>query len=139
TLTDRALPNLFPTTDTGLFRLTMERAVGIEQPPPTLNAIVSTNLGGIQPNNNTGVGALGTQNFFDRLARKRVVVLLTDGESRGFDAGPVAKQLGTNPGVRLVIIHVWSSDERVFGDDGKPEKGYHVIPTSRSLLDSLAS
>ena len=33
-LTDRALPHLFPSADEDAFRATVERAVGIERPPP---------------------------------------------------------------------------------------------------------
>ena len=32
--TDRLLPNLFPTSDPGAFAATVDRAVGIERPPP---------------------------------------------------------------------------------------------------------
>jgi hypothetical protein len=67
TITDRALPDLFPTSDLGVFELAMTRAVAVEQPPPTLNAVVATKT--------DAVGNLGTQNFFSPSARRRVVVL----------------------------------------------------------------
>jgi hypothetical protein len=130
TLTDRVVPNLFPTADASTFRLTMQRALAIEQPPPLLSAVTSTNVGAL--------GALGTQNYFGRSARHRLVVFLTDGESRGFDEGEVGKSLSAGPGVALVIVHVWSADESVF-DAGKREQGYHTNPDSGQSLDSLAS
>jgi hypothetical protein len=132
TVTDRAVPNLFPSADLGEFALTMNRAVEIEQPPPTLDAVVATNI--------SAIGALGTQNFFDAppAGRHRVVVFLTDGESRGFDPGPVARALAAGPGVDLVIVHVGSTHESVW--DGKTrERGFHADPASDERLASLAS
>jgi hypothetical protein len=109
----------------------MERAVDIEQPPPNLGAVVSTNLDALK--------ALGTQNFFEPSARRRLVVLLTDGESRRFHTDEIAKALRSGPGVKLVIVHVWSADESVFTEDGKREQGYHVNPDSTARLREIAS
>jgi hypothetical protein len=110
----------------------MNRAVAIEQPPPTIDAVVATNL--------KAVGSLGTQNFFapPPTGRKRVVVLLTDGESRGFDPGPVGRALAAGPGVHLVIVHVGSSRDSVW-DGSTREGGFHADPSSGDRLESLAS
>jgi hypothetical protein len=129
TITDRALPSLFPNADLGVFDLTMNRAVDIEQPPPTLDAVVATNT--------SAVGSLGTQNFFSPSARHRVVVLLTDGESRGYDPGPVAQALASGPGTKLLIVHTWSPNDSVY-DGRQRETGYHVDPSSTAKLDALA-
>ncbi len=132
TLTDRALPDLFPTSDAAQFALTMNRAVGIEQPPPTISAVVATNIG--------AVGALGSQNFFapPPTGRRRLVVLLTDGESRGFDPGPVGQALARAPGVHLVVVRVGSTGESVW-DGKRREQGYHDDPSAGDRLASLAS
>jgi hypothetical protein len=130
TLTDRVLPNLFPSSDEATFDDTVERAVSIEQPPPADVDVVATSL--------AALGSLGTQNYFPPSARKRLVVVLTDGESRPFDPGQVARQLGAGPGVHLVLVHVREPGEAVY-DDGRAEPGYHESPTSQETLDSLAA
>jgi hypothetical protein len=130
TITDRALPDLFPTSDLGVFDLTMMRAVAIEQPPPILDAVVASKT--------DAVSSLETQNFFSPSAKRRVVVLLTDGESRGYDPGPVAHALASSPGAKLVVVHVWSADESVY-DGRHRETAYHVDPSSTAKLDALAA
>jgi hypothetical protein len=131
TLTNRALPSLFPTADSAQFRLTMERAIGIEQPPPTITAVVATNI--------AGIGALGTQNFFSPppAGKHRVVVLLTDGETRGFDPGPVAQALSARPGVHLVLVRVGSEGESIW-DGSRRESSYRPDPNAGARLASLA-
>src|SRR5918996_3000433 len=57
TLTDRTLPHLFPTTSTNAFTATLDRAVGVERPPPDrLGRGRVTSLGALS--------TLGTHNFF---------------------------------------------------------------------------
>ena len=133
TLTDRALPDLFPTSDAAQFALTMNRAVGIEQPPPTISAVVATNIG--------AVGALGTQNFFapPPTGRRRLVVLLTDGESRGFDPGPVGQALARAPGVHLVVVRVGSDGRERLGREAAASRATTPTRTAGDRLASLAS
>src|SRR5439155_627533 len=69
---------------------------------------------------------------------RRLVVLLTDGEAVPVDTGRLAHDLGTTPGVKLVVVHVWSGDERVFDSNGKPEPAYHVHPESGQTLAAIA-
>jgi hypothetical protein len=130
TLTDRVLPDLFPTTDANAFAQTLTQAVAVEQPPPASTGVVATSLGAL--------GALGTQNFFPPSARWRVAIVLTDGESTAFDDGTVANDLSASPGVRLVLIHVGSADEHVF-EDGHADQAYHAQPGSATVLESLAT
>ena len=85
TLTDRVLPSLFPNSDPAVFDATVAHAVGIEQPPPAnVCDVIATSL--------AALGSLGTQNYFPPTARRRLVVALTDGESRPFDARQVASR-----------------------------------------------
>jgi hypothetical protein len=130
TLTDRVLPDLFPTADASTFAETVAQAVAVEHPPPTATSVVATSLGAI--------GALGTQNFFLPSARHRLAIVLTDGESEPFDAGTVARDLAAAPEVRLVIVHVGFADERVY-ENGRPDEGYHGQPGSVASLESLAA
>ena len=131
TLTDRVVPDLFPNPDRNVFAQTLARAVRIEEPPPLSSNVLATSLGAL--------GALGTQNFFDRSARRRVVVL-TDGEGcRVRSRKAVAHDLANGPGVRIVLVHVWASNEGVYDSNGFAEQGYHTHPESGLAISSLAS
>lgn len=129
TLTDRVLPSLFPNPDATVFDDTITHAVAIEQPPPENENVVATSL--------AALGALGTQNYFAPAAKRRLVVVLTDGESRPFDVGPVAHALASGPGVHLVLVHVWARGEAVY-DGRRLEQGYRENPNSQQTVASLA-
>jgi hypothetical protein len=131
TLTDRVVPNLLPNADRNVFAQTITRALKIQQPPAVSSNPQATSLGAL--------GALGTQNFFGRGARKRVLVVLTDGESVAFDPAKVAKDLGAGPGVKVVVVQMGDSNEQVFETDGKPETAYHAHPESSALVESLVT
>jgi hypothetical protein len=129
TLTDRVLPSLLPNPDERVFDDTITHAVSLEQPPPASENVIATSL--------AALGALGTQNYFPPAAKRRLVVVLTDGESRAFDAGPVARALASGPGVRLVLVHVWATGEGVYVG-GRLEPGYREDPASQQALAALA-
>jgi hypothetical protein len=129
TMTDRVLPSLLPIPDRGVFDRTVQEAVSIDAPPPAEQSVTATSL--------AALAALGTQNYFPASARKRVVVVLTDAETRPFDPQRVARALATKPGVRVVLIHVWKPGETVY-DEGRPEAGYHEQAASSAALASLA-
>src|SRR5262249_58118277 len=107
-------------------------ASGLDEPAATITAVVATNIG--------PVGALGTQTFFSPppTGRHRVVVLLTDGESRGFDPGPVAQALRHAPGVHLVVVRVGSEGESIW-DGSTRVSSYRPDPNARAKLESLVS
>ncbi len=129
-LTDRVLPHLFPTTSANAFTATLDRAIGVERPPPDrLGRGRVTNLGALS--------TLGTHNFFGARAERRVAVVFTDGESVQFDHGTLRARLFTGR-VQPVFVHVWGPEERVFGRGGVPDRLYRPDPTSRDVLDQLA-
>jgi hypothetical protein len=130
TLNDRVLPNLLANPDPAVFRQAVGQAVAIEQPPPASTSVVATSL--------AALGATATQNFFSPSARRRLLVVLTDGESEPFDPRQVARALGTGPGVRLVLVQVSRPGEAVY-TAGRPEAGYRPDPTAAQMLSSLAS
>ena len=130
-LTDRVLPYLFPSTDEDVFRATLERAVGIENPPPQSGFLsLVTRL--------SAIGVMSELNFFSPTARRRVIVVLTDGESLPFAADRVARRLSGPPRIGTVFVHVWGEAERVF-TRGVPEPAYRPDPTSRPTLETLAA
>jgi hypothetical protein len=128
--TDRVLPHLFPSADRAAFGATVTRSIGIEQPPPS-------NFYELRATRLSALTALGTRNFFSPTARYRVAIVLTDGES---DAPPpsVAATIRQR-GVRMIFVHVWDEDERVFGTGEKPEPDYRPDPASVSSLSRLAT
>jgi hypothetical protein len=73
-VTDRTLPHLFASGDAEAFRATLQKAVGIERPPPVhslLRRVTSLE----------SLGAVATQGFFSPKAAHRVLVVFTDGET----------------------------------------------------------
>jgi hypothetical protein len=129
-LTDRVLPHLFPSADEDVFRATLQRAVGVENPPPQSGFLA-------QVTRLNAIGAMPRLNFFSPRARRRVIVVLTDGESLPFAADRVARRLSGPPRIDPVFVHVWGEEERVF-TRGVPEPAYRPDPTSRPTLDTLA-
>jgi hypothetical protein len=130
-LTDRVLPHLFPTTDVDVFDATLQKAVGIENPPPQSGFLS-------QVTRLDAIGSMAELNFFSPTASRRVIVVLTDGESLPFAPDRVAKRLNGPPRVDAVLVHVWREDERVF-TRGVPEPQYRPDPTSRPTMDTLGS
>jgi hypothetical protein len=128
-LTDRVLPHLFPTVDRAVFGSTVAQAVDVERPPPSLFfSTKATDLGKL--------GSISARGFFSPGARKRLLVVLTDGESQPVDAALEA-QFGLRPRIATVYVHVWRRGERIFVG-GVPERAYVADPASGSLLQRVA-
>jgi hypothetical protein len=131
TLTDRVVPNLLPSSDTAAFNSTMSLAIQLQRPPPLGVDVVATTL--------QSLSATANQGFFTPRESRRLVVVLTDGESRPFNPSGVARAFARPPGVKLTTVHVWDREERVFGADGRPEEAYRPDDASASTLETLAS
>lgn len=130
-LTDRVLPHLFPTTNQDVFVATLDRALGIERPPPDRS-------GRGRATSLRALGALGTANFFRPGARKRVAIVLTDGESLPVRVGPLESALARG-NVTLLLVHVWGVDERIFRPNGLPLREYLADPDTPGFLESLTN
>ena len=128
TLTDRVLPDLLPVADIASFNATVQRAVGIEEPPPLSSSVRATTFAALTDIADTG--------FFDPSATRRTIVLLTDGESRPFDPSAVARSLS---GMSLVVVRVGNGNESVFAPSGRPETAYRPDPAAPGLIESLAA
>jgi hypothetical protein len=130
TLTDRALPDLLPVADAAGFDGVVERAVAIESPPPRSSDVRATTYAALED--------IPAGNYFDPRVARRVVVLLTDGESNPVDPAEIARGLGVARGYRIVALRFWNARESVYGANGKPEPGYRPDPSGRAILDGLA-
>jgi hypothetical protein len=127
-MTDRALPNLMPTTDPTLFLRTLAQSVGINSPPPSQK----------YPGRATSFTALVPlvgAHFFSTGVERRVLVVFTDGESL-----PIPQFLGVQIQRRVtpIYVHVWRPGERIIDRAGKPDRGYVSDPTSADQLAQLA-
>ncbi len=125
------LPDLLPVAEIGSFDGVARRAVAIESPPPRDSSVRATTY--------SALADIASGNYFDPGASRRIVVLLTDGESRPVDAGQIARALPAAKGYRFVAIRFWNSREAVFGSGGKPEAGYRPDPSGRAVLDGVAA
>ena len=124
-LTDRALPHLYPTPDPETFAETLRRTIEIEHPPPYVGGVRATSL---EP-----VEEFAGPNFFSRRASRRLLVVVTDGES--VDVDPALMQLAMAEGTpyELVLVQVWDEADRIRGERYRPDPG------SGAELERLAS
>lgn len=129
-LTDRALPHLFPSIDHDVFEATLTRSLGIEQPPP--RSSLATNATSLD-----ALATIRTQRYFAPKSSKRLLLVLTDGESQPVTGARLASVLRRPPVTDVVFVHFWHPDERVFAGDS-PEPQYRPDPSSSIILDGLA-
>ncbi|HXG77605.1 MAG TPA: VWA domain-containing protein [Gaiellaceae bacterium] len=129
-VTDRTLPHLFPTADGDVFRATLQKAVGIERPPPV--ATLSRRITSLE-----SIAAVATQSFFSPQARRRALVVVTDGETLPGTRTRLAPLFRRPPGIQAVFVHVWGREERVFRRR-TAEAGYRPDPGSREALERIA-
>jgi len=128
TLTDRVLPDLLPVPDVGGFDGVVNRAVRIESPPPEATAVRATTY--------SALGQIAPGDGFPPSATKRIVVLLTDGESGPVGTSELARSLG---GYRFEAMRFWAANESVYDPDGRAETAYRPDPSGRAVLADLAS
>ncbi len=129
--TDRLLPHLFPSPDEAVFRATVKRSIGIERPPPRSSFL--TNATSLD-----SLAVIPAQRYFSPGAKKRLLVVFTDGESQSVNVARIVRRLKREPAVRTVFVHVWGKDERVF-TRGAAEAQYRADPSARGELERLAS
>jgi hypothetical protein len=128
TLTDRVLPDLLPVPDRAGFDAVVTKAVRIESPPPQRTAARATGY--------TALAEIGRGNDFSPGVRRKIVVLLSDGESDPVQTSDVARALS---GYRFLAVRFWHADEAVYGPDGAPEAAYRPDPTGAATLHDLAA
>jgi hypothetical protein len=128
-LTDRVLPHLFPTTDGTVFVATIERAMGIERPPPALFfSTRATSLNALE--------SIPQRSFYSKTARKRLLVVLTDGESQDVTAD-LRRAYSRRPPIETFVVHVWDDGEAIY-ETGVPERGYEPDRSSARVVASVA-
>jgi von Willebrand factor type A domain len=113
TFTDRVLPDLFPTSDTGAYDSVVE-SVGIESPPPRDTNTVATTF--------DALAETATEGFFAPSVQRRAVVLVTDGESGPFDPATIADTLQSRH-IAVAVVRVGGAGDRVW-NGSKPEADF---------------
>ena len=137
-LTNRVLPHLFPSADQDVFRATLDKSVGVDRPAPGTGFIIAP--GQVSSRNATvfsSLTGLGTQGFFRPEVPRRVVIVMTDGESPDVGAARVGSSF-RRAGIRTVFVRFWGAGERVF-TNGAAEPQYRPDPQSAAILESLAA
>ena len=132
TFTDRPLPLLLPSPDREAFTAAVTSSLGIERPPGLQTGTTISSFDAVAP--------FPLEGYFAPSAKKRLLVILTDAESTGFNEAGVRKSFEAKPRTALVLIRIGRGGERVFGTDGRPESAYIPPPatgaTLRSFLDA---
>ncbi len=129
-MTDRVLPHLFPTTDDTVFEATLRTSIGIERPPPALFfSTRATSLDALE--------AIPQRKFFSPSARKRLLIVLTDGESRPLDED-LRAAFSRRSRIETLFVRLWAADERIY-ETGVAERGYRPDRASGSALATVAS
>jgi hypothetical protein len=127
--TDRVLPYLLPTPSLETFVSVLERSVGIDTPPPRDLNVQATTL--------FALADIARGGYFARSARTRLLVVLTDGESRPYSAADTARILRA-AGIRLVLVRIGSARDRIFSPAGEAEGEYRPAPEAGEALAALA-
>lgn len=129
-LTDRALPHLLPTVNEVAFNATVDRTLGVDRPPPLQrdNRVASTF---------DALRAIPTRNFFAPQTKKRLVVFLTDGESRVYNPRRIQASFRAQS-AGLMLVRFWRPGERIFQRNGSPEGAYAADPASAQNVRTLA-
>ena len=128
-MTDRSLPNLLPTTDGTLFDRTVDQAVAVDEPPPSqVYSDRATTFAALVP--------LTESHFYSQGVQRRLLIVLTDGESS--QVSPLLN-LTLHRRVPTVLVHVWAPGERIFSSRGRPDPKYVSDPRSWNALNALAS
>jgi VWA domain-containing protein len=129
-MTDRVLPHVFPTTDGRVVRTALREAMGIEQPGPTVS------LTGTPTTTYDSLAAIATRNYFSPTAKKRLLVVLTDGETRPPEqdlSGP----FGKGKKITTLIVRVGKPGEQIwFG--GTSEDAYQPYGEPAAALARVA-
>ncbi len=135
-MTNRVLPHLFPSADGDVFEATLERAIGIERPPPG-SSFLAPNEPVANATSLASLADVGTQRFYSPAAAHRLLVVLTDGESADVSEAAVGRSL-RRARIETLFVQFWAADEQVFSN-GAPELEYKPDPAARSILDRLAA
>ena len=128
-LTDRVLPHLFPSLGSNSFVSVVNKAIGIERPPPDRRANKATAF--------SALGDIGRTAFFQRETARRVMVVVSDGETLPVDLEALRERL-VEGRVSTIFVQVWRGDEAVFDANGERDPAYKPDRTGGRTLRRVA-
>jgi hypothetical protein len=126
-MTDWTLPHLFPTVGASSFRATLSRSIEVGSAGSSGSDVLTTDLNALD--------VFARQDLFSPEARKRLLVVLTDGESERVEPGLAVLD---KEGIRTLFVHVWGAEESIFRPSGA-EPQYRPDPTSERTLAQTAA
>jgi hypothetical protein len=126
-MTDWTLPHLFPTIGPSSFRATLTRSIEVGSAGASGSDVLTTDLDALD--------VFARQDLFSPDARKRLLIVLTDGESEPVEPGLAVLD---KEGIRTSFVHVWGADESIFRPSGA-EPQYRPDPTSERTLAQTAA
>lgn len=146
TLTTILLPHVVPDDNLAVFNSSVKEGIVDEAPPPPALGL------GLPGTSFSALSPLRDQGYFDPASRRRVAILLTDGETGPYDAQTVAQALlgpdrpngltggttktGQAP-VHLIVVRVGGSGDRIYQPDGEVEPTYRADPRAEELVAGL--
>jgi hypothetical protein len=136
-VTNRVLPHLFPSADEEVFRATLDRVIGIENPPPGTSFLTVQQQRLRNATSLASLSSITARRFFSPASSRRLLVVLTDGESPQVAAPSVGRSL-RKAKIDVIFLQFWNPKEKVF-TNGEPEVRYHIDPAARSTLEQLAA
>jgi hypothetical protein len=130
-MTDRILPHVFPTTDTRVVSQALFESMGVERPGPTvsLSSVPTTTL--------DSLAAIPRLNDFSPTARKRLLVVLTDAETRPLEQD-LTRPFARPPRLDVLLVRVGEAGERVF-TAGVAEDAYQPPGGAEAALERVAA
>jgi Mg-chelatase subunit ChlD len=105
-MTDRVLPLLPPTSDQSIFSTVLKHTMKPDTPPPhsDFRGLVATSLDLLQQ--------VPQQDFFGH-AKRRVMVVITDGETRGFKPAQIAASFRSQH-EQLIVVRSGGARDRIW-------------------------
>jgi hypothetical protein len=129
-LTDRLLPHAFPTTDRRVFVATAQKSVEVDR--------VGSAIGGTLVTSLEALADAPQNNYFSPRAQKRLLVVLTDGESLPLQGGLERAFAQVTPPIETILVHFWDEDERIYFA-GVAEGGYRPQRAAKATIERVAS
>jgi von Willebrand factor type A domain len=129
-MTDHVLPHVFPTSDRRVVQTALRETMGIERPGPTVS------LTGTPTTTFDSLAAIPTRNYFTPSAKKRLLVVMTDGETRSPEqdlSGPFNKR----PPIETLVVRVGKPGEQIYFG-GVPEDAYQPYGDAEAALSRVA-
>jgi hypothetical protein len=129
-MTDHVLPHVFPTSDRRVVQTALRESMGIERPGPTVS------LTGTPTTTYDSLAAIPTRNYFSPTAKKRLLVVMTDGETRPPEqdlSGPFNKR----PPIETLLVRVSKPGEQIYFG-GVPEDAYQPYGDAAASLSRVA-